>query len=106
MTWIDRVLDLLHLLWFEVSQVIRNIWAHVRTPFWTYLIVVLVVIGATIASSVVVIGGVVIESSWVIFLGGIFLLCMIALVGVILIPAILGINIVGAIYARFTGGRP
>jgi hypothetical protein len=106
MTWINRILDLLHLLWFEVTQAIRNTWTHVRAPFWIYLFVVVILIGVTIASSVVILGGVAIESTWVIFFGGILLLSMIALVGIVLIPAVLGINIVRAIYTRLIGGKP
>ena len=105
MTWIDLFLDLLHLAWFEVTQGVRNIWVRVRAPFWIYLLIVVILIVATIASSVVVLGGVVFESTWTIFWGGIFLLGMVVLVGIVLIPVVLGIKIIGAIYARIFGGR-
>jgi|SRR3989338_8649082 len=96
----------LRLVWFEATQVVRNIWTHARAPFWIYLFVVVALLGAIIASSMVVIGGVAIESTWVIFWGGIFLLGMIILVGVVLIPAVLGIDVIRAIYNRLTGGTP
>ena len=106
MNWLDRILDFLHFLWLEVTQVIRNIWGRVRAPFWIYLFLVVALMVTTIASSVVVMGGVVIESTWTIFAGGILLLGMIILVGIVLIPAVLGVNLIRAIYARFFGGTP
>jgi hypothetical protein len=49
--------------------------------------------------------GTIVESNWTIFAGGIVLIAGIVMVGVVLIPAVLGVNIVRAIAARL-GGRP
>lgn len=108
MNWIDRILDLLHLAWFEVKQVILNLWACIRVPFWIYLITVIVLIGATIVCGMVVIGGVAIESTWTIFWGGLALLGFIVLVGLMLVPVILVVivGIIRATYTRLGGGRP
>lgn len=108
MSWIDHVLDLLHVLWFGVIQVVRNIWARIRVPFWIYLITVIVLIDAAIVCGMVVIGGVAIESTWIIFWGGLALLGFIVLVGVALFPVILVVvvGIIRAIYTRLGGGRP
>lgn len=107
MNWVDRLLDLLHLLWFEVRQVIQNIWARIRVPFWIYLITIIVLIGATIVCGMVVIGGVAIESTWIIFWGGLALLGFIVLVGVALVPwPVVIISIIRATYTRLDGGRP
>lgn len=104
MTWIDRILDLLHLAWFEVTQAFDWVWARVRAPLGSYVAVVVVLVLATIVPIMVVIVGVGVGSTFTIFWGGILLLAMIVLVGAVLIPAALGTNIIRALYARISGG--
>ena len=104
MTWFDRLLDLLHLAWFEVTQVIHSVWARISAPLWIFLLFGLILIGAIAVISAVVIGGVAIESTWVIFWGGILILGMIVLVGVVLFPVALGVNIILAVYRRLIRG--
>src|ERR1035437_8282578 len=101
MTWIDRILDFVHELWFNVNEVIRNIWARIRVPFWIYLITIIVLIDAISVCGMVVIGGVAIESTWTIYWGGLALLGFIVLVGVVLVPwPVVIISIIRATYTR------
>ncbi len=99
MNWFDRILEFLHLLWLEVAQVIRNIWARIGLPLGIYVGVVTALIVITIVVGLpVLITGVVIESNWTIFWGGIILLGGFGIVGVVLLPFMLIVRFLRVIF--------
>ena len=105
MNFVNYVIDLLRVLWFEVKQALRNVWGHIRVPLRVYVAVLAILVALTAAVGLGVLTvGTVMESNWTIFWGGIVLLGGIVLVGVVLIPVVLVINLVWAAVARITGG--
>lgn len=92
MNWFDRILDFIHLAWFEVTQAVSSVWRHIRIPFWVWVLAIAILIFCTLVGFWVVLLGTVAQSDWVIFVGGLAVLIGIALIGIALIPAVLIVN--------------
>ncbi len=103
MNWGDDFLDFFHRLWFEITHILDRMWARVRPLLWLYLLIIFALIAAAVIGGLVVLGGTVFESDWVIFWGGLILLGSIFLIGVIIIPAIWGVKFFRAVIRRITG---
>lgn len=103
MNWIDFVIDLIHLAWFEVTQMASWIFRRTRKPLMIYTFVVVLTIVFALASIIWVFVGLENGSQTMIFTGGIALLLDIIVIAVILFPAALGINILGTISAKILG---
>lgn len=88
----------------RVGSGIVRFFKGARRPFLLYTGVVVSTILIAFASAVVVMMGLANGSQTMIFNGGIVLLIDIIVVAVVLLPAALGVNILGAISAKIFGG--
>lgn len=108
MNWIDRIFDLLHLVWFEVTRAIGNVWRSVRVPFWIYVIVVVAfIVTATILGFIgfgAFFAGAATGNNWVTFAGLMILIGGVVLVSIALVPAVLAIEIVRTAFRKLFGG--
>lgn len=107
-TWIDDILDLLHVLWYGVIHTLNNAWACVRVPFWIYVVVMVAfIVNATILGFIgfgAFFAGAVTGKNWVTFAGLMVLIGGVILVGIALVPAVLAIELVRTATRKLRGG--